>query len=114
MWTTDRVFWDRIVFLPLRRIALISFLLVTISASYAAEDQLFVNGNILYELCQKPGDVGTVRGYVTGVIDYNATLRSVEERISPLCVPNNVTGSQVSNIVCQYVRNNPKIRLYSA
>src|SRR3954463_4178783 len=86
-----------------------------VSTSAVAEPkQVFANGNKLDELCQQPADVQFVRGYVAGAIETNTQLVELQVPIGALCVPNGVTGTQVADVVCRYVRDNPQERQFSA
>ena len=60
------------------------------------------DGNKLYDQCRDQTHFGL--GYMEGVVDSFA----MDER--RFCIPPNVSGRQLSDVICQDLRENPKDR----
>jgi hypothetical protein len=78
----------------------------------------FWDGNKAHEICQT--DRASVSVFVMGSIDaikgINIAMRqngTINESL-PYCIPARVSGTQVGDIVCNYLSKNPRIRHLSS
>lgn len=72
----------------------------------------FFEGNDLHELCETKRALA--QAYVMGVTDGMDSYGVTSDGNSPFCVPPNVRSKQISDIACNYLRDNPEKRQYSA
>jgi hypothetical protein len=81
-----------------------------LQSSAARADQLkFFLGNALWRMCQT--DRGSATLVVMGMTDAFTSIAEPENPGVPLfCVRENVNGAQVTDIVCHWLRDNPKTR----
>jgi hypothetical protein len=103
-----------------------AILILALSASSASAT--FYNGNELYELCQRD----RVALYIAGYLDKswqdriattyfmpessskNAAVKAVNKAIRGYCIPERATLGQLGDVVCKYVKENPKDRTKEA
>lgn len=76
----------------------------------------FQTGNQLYERCNNSSEVdrGFCIGYAAGVADMLTIQELVGERPKRLCVPVEVTGGQLSDVVVKGLRDDPASRNQTA
>ena len=82
----------------------------------AAAGNSFEGGNGLYGVCSTPqlGEQGYCLGYVVGTLD---TLFDAQEKGTMpqlVCVPGNVSGNQVRDVVVNYLAGHPEQRHFAA
>ena len=80
--------------------------------SFDAQAQHFWTGNRLHEYLSSTNSIQNDwgRGYVLGVVDAHATFMLLGS-VSPwFCIPQGVTGNQVSDIVKQHLEKYPQVR----
>jgi Rap1a immunity proteins len=75
------------------------------SSGFSEEIRGFVDGNQLYERCNKPDDF--CAGYVAAVSDALGPDQHV-------CIPNAVTVKQAADVITNYLRDHPEQRHYAA
>lgn len=82
--------------------------LITLSAiPFSAANAEFMKGNKLYETCTT-SQVGACLGYIMGTTDTLSLNKIANKKES--CIPNGVTGRQLTDIVIEYLTKNPNIR----
>ena len=73
----------------------------------------YYDGNGLLEVCEGLVPQGATM-YAIGIIDYAQIIAFQSEIASSICVPQDVTGGQVRDVVCNYLRGNPQNRHWDA
>jgi hypothetical protein len=71
---------------------------------------IFITGNALLDLCNNDAAALFCLGYVAGVVDDMTMARGAEQT----CLPADVTGSQLKDVVLNYIRSHPENRHYPA
>lgn len=84
--------------------------LFTLSAGATRAD--FYDGNELYEMCASRKEAVTL--YVIGVYDGYATTSEAYSKQRQSCLSGNVRGSQLGDVTCNYLRDHPEQRQYTA
>lgn len=88
----------------------IGYVMLAAVLSTLPSNAAFQDGNKLYEACQeRPKDF--CLGYVMGITD---VMQTGTVNGFKACMPTNVTGNQVVDIVTAYLRKNPANRHYDA
>lgn len=96
--------------------SIIFMIISTMSFSSAAlgkerETKYLIDGNDLYSLCSSSNRAAI--WFISGVLD--GYERAVETGSAGMyCIPANAKTTQIIDLACNYVRNNPKYRHYSA
>jgi hypothetical protein len=70
----------------------------------------FENGNDLYSACEYP-DQSFCLGYILGAVDVNRWHVPIDQL---MCIPPEVIGSQIKDVVHRYLMDNPETRQESA
>lgn len=84
-------------------------LLGTVTSAYAQQVPTFIDGNKLYFNCTEPRLPTTA--YSLGVADTYQLLEFNGEKPSlRFCIPNEVQASQIVDVVCAYLKENPATR----
>ncbi|AQS42054.1 MAG: Hypothetical protein BHV28_13710 [Candidatus Tokpelaia hoelldobleri] len=91
----------------------VAFVMVFMSSHANAAGGYYLDGNRLHQYCQT--EQGYVVGYTTGVVDALLLLtwytEATEQKSSyQLCYPSNVLNTQLSDVVCKGLKDNPKDR----
>lgn len=68
----------------------------------------FADGNKLHEAC-KSEEVAAV-SYVIGVVDSAVLFQQLSGVKDRVCIPDDVDATQVQNVACKYLEDNPEIR----
>jgi hypothetical protein len=96
-------------------IAVLSTLFVPLQAF---GEPAFFSGNELHRACEAAdGQQNVATGYVLGVLDEEHDLIPLPDgktRSVASCAPRSVRASQVRDIVCKYLRDNPQDRHLTA
>ncbi len=79
----------------------------------------FVDGNTLLSFCEvSPHNAS---GYILGVVDANTSIKfdvlnngNLQWRPKKICIPSGVTGGQLVDIACSYIKNTPEDRHWPA
>ncbi|WP_410010669.1 Rap1a/Tai family immunity protein [Phyllobacterium zundukense] len=86
---------------------------LSVSGAHAATRTTYLTGNTLYAACTPI--IGEATGYVLGVVDTQAQAEAQGlTPLFPLCIPQGVTGSQLADVTCVYLRDHPSMRHQSA
>lgn len=72
----------------------------------------FFDGNDLHEACESRRALA--QAYVMGVTDGMDSYGVTANGNIPFCVPSDVRAKQTADIACNYLRDNPEKRQYSA
>ena len=94
------------------RVMLMAVLYVLPGHGAAAEEQGFLDGNKLFDLCKEGGSITNQRvcvGYLMGVADVGQQLYK-----GGLCMPTGVAVSDLRDLVMEYLEENPDQRRYAA
>ncbi|AHF83712.1 hypothetical protein RLEG3_18635 [Rhizobium leguminosarum bv. trifolii WSM1689] len=89
-------------------------ILLALGASPAAA--YFLTGNDLYQGCDTNNliaDKARTMNYVLAVYDYDDFLRSAlltSDKMKAICLGENATAGQLTDVVCKYLRENPETR----
>lgn len=90
-------------------------ILLGICLSLAAQGAManFNNGNNMWEYCQT--DRSYVVGYATGAFDaYEGANKLNPNNYTSICAPKAVTAGQLTDVMCDYLRDNPQDRHFTA
>jgi len=80
------------------------------TATYA--EGSFYDGNELYELCLNQR--ASANMYIVGVMDGGEFMASINDSLKLICIPDRVIARQLTDVGCNYLRDHPEKRQYTA
>jgi hypothetical protein len=95
----------------LTKIAVLASLSLTAPAS---AQWAFVDGNELHKWCMTPEWEGLCISYIKGTWDMIDSIQSSKMPQKFVCVPNEVTASQMRDVVMKWVSSRPDLRHQAA
>lgn len=87
-----------------------SALMMAFSACSSSAWATFLDGNKLYDMCSR--NRPAVAFYLAGVSDTIASSPPGQKQ--EFCTPRQATGEQVTDVICNYLRDYPDQRHYTA
>ena len=97
--------------MSMRHFLTAAFCLLAFSASAQNTMGFYIDGNKLHEFCTT--NYTMAHGYVSGVFDRSSTAYAAT--LSPsvmLCSPQSSKTTQLTDVVCKYLEENPEVRHY--
>jgi hypothetical protein len=96
----------------MKRIGSMVLIVVGMAAASPAGAAAFLDGNRLHEWCQD-ANRNFATGYIAGAADHMWIMGEIRGQHF-ICVPEQATLGQLRDIVCNYLRDKPTDRHYSA